>query len=106
MLTTYKAFANLYITTLQDEQMNEVLITEQNTAQNESTLTIETNKLTFADWQEIAGACENSEKWGLFKWLENSSDLKSVDIEGWKRIAQVIGYSKQWAAKMYMEHSD
>jgi len=79
--------------------MNEVLTSQEQTS-------IDVKRLTFEDWQQIASACENSEKWGFYKWLENSSELKTVGLDTWKNISNNLGYSKQWAAKMYMEHSD
>jgi hypothetical protein len=68
--------------------------------------TVEIENLTFADWQAIAIACGNSEKYGLYKWLENasSSSLKQIAIEEWIELAQLVGYSQAWAAKKFVEN--
>lgn len=65
--------------------------------------TIDISKLNFADWQAIAAHCENSSKWGYFKWLERA-DLKSLTLRDWKEIAERLGYSSNWAYRQHEEH--
>lgn len=62
--------------------------------------------LSLESWLEIAAACENSPKWGYFRWAENSSYIGAITIDRWLEIADKVGYSPSWATKQYLAHKN
>ncbi len=69
---------------------------------NESTVNV--NELTLKDWQNIATAVDNSQKWALYNWLECSQSLSQLSMDNWLEIARLIGYKENWALLRYQEH--
>jgi hypothetical protein len=64
------------------------------------------SELTFSDWQKIAKACENTETWGFFRWIENAKPerLQSASRAEIKAIGEQIGYGSGWVADKIDEH--
>lgn len=71
------------------------------------TATIEVSALTLGDWLAISKAVGNSDKYALYKWLENTTEetLTALTVNEWFDIAKRFEYSGAWAAKKYGEYA-
>jgi hypothetical protein len=76
-------------------------------ATNQLTTTINNiGQLNFADWQKIAVACDNTNVWAFFRWIETADkeQLQAVSRQEIKLISEEVGYGSGFVADKIDEH--